>query len=155
MASPSVRFTREPAVRVAYLERRGPYSRVGAAMAELDRWVKGRGADQAGFPFCLFYDNPFETPEGELRSAACIPVRGELAPEGKFEVREFPPVDVAETRHNGPPEKFGETYGPLLEGLFRQGYSIAEPPREYFRRVEDVLGPGSGFAIRQPVRKGK
>lgn len=140
-------------MRVAYLEWKGAYSGVRGAMTELDGWVRGSGAAQAGFPFCVFFDNPFETPEAELRSAVCIPVRGELRPEGEYEVRDLSPVDVAETKHEGPPEKFGETYGPFLEGLSRQGYSVAEPPREYFRTAEDVRGPGSGFAIRQPVSK--
>lgn len=73
--------------------------------------------------------------------------------EGEFKFREFPVTDVAETRHEGPPEAFGRTYGPFLEGLLRQGYKLDGPAREHYMSVSDVKGPGTGFVIRQPISK--
>lgn len=153
MATPEARFVREPKKTVAYIELKGPYSGAGRAMAELWRWVESAGAETAGDPFCMFFDNPSETPEAELRSAVCVPIRGDVAPDGRFQVRELPEADAAETRHVGPPEEFGRTYGPFLESLMAAGFSIAEPAREYFRRPEDAGGPGTGYAIRQPISK--
>ena len=138
---------------VASISRRGPYGGIGETMKELDSWVERRGLRRAGHPFCLFYDNPLETPEGELRSDACIPVAGPFAPEGKVEMKEVPGGTVAETSHSGPREEFTKTYGAFLEGLLKGGHQLLGPAREYFMSVSDVKGPGSGFLIQQPIRK--
>lgn len=153
MADAGVKLAVEPKMTAACLETRGPYQGVGDAMRELEAWLRGKGVEGAGPSFCLFYDNPFETPEGDLRAAVCIPIRTGVAPEGKFEVREFAETEAAETRHDGPPEEFGKTYGPFLEGLIGAGYDLVGPAREYFNKAADVRGPGSGFVIRQPIAK--
>ncbi len=101
----------------------------------------------------MFYDNPTETLEPELKSEACIPVAKAFEPEGEVKLNEMPESQVAETRHEGPPDKFASTYGPFLEGLLNGGYQILGPAREYFMSVSDVKGPGSGFLIQQPIAK--
>lgn len=122
-------------------------------MKDLKAWIDSNGVEQTGYPFCLFYDNPTETPEEELRSEACIPVAARFKPAGKVMVKEIPETEVAETRHEGSSEKFAETYGPFLEGLLNSGYQIVGPAREYFMAVADARGPGSGFLIQQPIAK--
>ena len=153
MAAPEVKFMTTPKLIVAAIERKGSYSTIGESMRELKTWIDSKGIEQAGYPFCLFYDNPTETPEAELTSEACIPVAKAFEPEGNFKMKEFVEAQVAETRHQGPPEEFAKTYGPFLEGLLNQGYQLAGPAREYFMTVSDVNGPGSGFLIQQAVAK--
>jgi DNA gyrase inhibitor GyrI len=153
MGAPEVRFTKAPKLVVAYAQRRGPYEEIGGAMRSLKTWIDSKGIEQAGYPFCMFYDNPSETPATELRSEACIPVARQFEPEGEFRSKELEEADVAETRHEGPPEEFAKTYGPFLEGLLNQGYSLMGPAREYFRTALEVRGPGSGFLIQQPIAK--
>ncbi len=122
-------------------------------MGKLKSWMDSKGIEQSGYPFCLFYDNPSETRASELRSEACIPVAKPFTSEDDYKMKEFGETRVAETRHTGPPEEFGKTYGPFLEGLLNQGYRIVGPAREYFMTVTEVMGPGSGFLIQQPVAK--
>ena len=153
MVSHEVKFATARRMTVAYVERRGPYSGMREAMQGLKRWLDKKGIEQAGYPFCLFYDNPSETPENELRSEACMQVGKGCASEEPYKVKELEETLVAETRHGGPPEEFPATYGPFLEGLLKQGYTLVGPAREYFMAVEDVKGPGSGFLIQQPVSK--
>ncbi|HEY6282447.1 MAG TPA: GyrI-like domain-containing protein [Nitrososphaerales archaeon] len=153
MAAPEVKFMTTPKLIVASVERKGSFSTIGESMRELKTWIDSKGIEQAGYPFCLFYDNPTETPEAELRSEACIPVAKAFEPEGNFKMKELGEAQVAETRHQGPPEEFAKTYGPFLEGLLNQGYQIVGPAREYFMAVSDVNGPGSGFLIQQAVTK--
>ncbi len=153
MAAPEVKFITAPKLIVAAIERRGSYSTIGESMRELKTWIDSKGIEQAGYPFCLFYDNPTETPEAELRSEACIPVAKPFEPEGNYKMKEFSEALVAETRHQGPSEEFAKTYGPFLEGLSNQGYQIVGPAREYFMAVSDVNGPGSGFLIQQAVTR--
>lgn len=151
MPPPDMKFDRAPRLPVAYVEWRGPYDGIGEPMAKLKGWLEREGIEQAGPPLCLFYDNPGETPAGGLRSEACIPVARVFEGEGGFRFKELGETDVAETRHGGPPEEFGKTYGPFLEGLLGLGYRLDGPAREFFRTVEDVKGPGSGYLIQQPI----
>lgn len=153
MATPEVKFTVAPRLLVAAVERKGSYSVIGESMLELQGWIDSNGIEQAGYPFCLFYDNPTETPEPDLRSEACIPVARPFEPEGNYKMKEIAESQVAETRHQGPPGEFAGTYGPFLEGLLDGGYQILGPAREYFMAVSDVKGPGSGFLIQQPIAK--
>lgn len=135
------------------MERRGPYSGIGETMARLRDWMDLKGVSPAGYPFCLYYDNPQEIPATDLRSEACIPVSAPFDPEGDFRMKEMPESRVAETKHKGPPEEFAKTYGPFLEGLLDAGYKIVGPAREFYTEVALVKGPGSGFLIQQPVAK--
>ena len=153
MATPQVKFTVASKQIVAYISRKGAYSTVGEAMRELKSWIDSKGVEQAGYPFCLFYDNPLETSEGELRSEVCIPVAHPFQPDDNVMMKEISAEDVAETRHGGPPEEFYKTYGPFLEGLLNAGYQLLGPAREYFMSVSEVKGPGSGFLIQQPIKK--
>jgi DNA gyrase inhibitor GyrI len=153
MASPEVRFTIAPKIVAAVLERRGSYSSIGDSMRDLKNWVDSKGMAQAGYPFCLFYDNPTETRESDLRSAACVPLANAFETQGRYKVKRFPETEVAETRHRGAPEQFASTYGPFLEGLLRKGYQLEGPAREFFKTFSGVKGPGSGFLIQQPIRR--
>jgi len=153
MSTPEVKFTRAPSLLVGYIERLGPYEGIGGEMKRLKEWMDKRGVEQAGYPFCMFYDNPGETSAAELRSEACIPVSRAFEPSGEVKFKELGETDIAETRHGGAPEDFAKTYGPFLEGLLNQGYRLDGPAREYFMGVSDVKGPGSGFVIRQPISK--
>lgn len=122
-------------------------------MRDLKAWIDSHGVGQAGYPFCMYFDNPAETPLEKLRSEACIPVSVPFAPDERHRMKELPEVLVAETRHEGPPEKFPMTYGPFLEGLLNGGYQILGPAREYYMTAADATGPGAGFLIQQPVAK--
>ncbi|MDE1858532.1 MAG: GyrI-like domain-containing protein [Thaumarchaeota archaeon] len=154
MKAPEVRYVKAPRTTVASVSLKGPYARVGEAMLKLKAWMDEKGIEQAGYPFCRFYDNPGETPPAELRSEACIPVAKPFAAEGGVDCKELAEAQAAETRHEGPPEEFGMTYGPFLEGLLKEGYRLDGPAREYFTSASDVKGPGSGFLIQQPITRG-
>ena len=151
---PEDSFSTAQKVHASALRHRGEYSRIGDTMERLVEWAQARGVEDAGSPYCLYYDNPVETPADRLRSEACIPVRREFWPEGEVLAKELPEVEVAETRHAGPPEEFSKTYGPFLEGLLSQGYRLAGPAREHYRSASEVKGPGSGYLIQQPIAKG-
>lgn len=151
MTGPEVIFTVSPKQTVVFLERKGAYSGVGEAMMKLKKWADSNHIAQVGRPFCLYFDNPMETPEAELRSEVCIPIAKAVQGEGQFKVKELAETQVAETKHVGPPEKFAETYGPFLEGLLKSGYRLLGPAREYYLSAKEVTGPGAGILIQQPI----
>ena len=122
-------------------------------MRNLKNWIDSKGIEQAGYPFCLFFDNPGKTSPSQLRSEACIPIGRPFETEGDYKMEELGEVEVAEMRNEGPPGDYGKTYGLFLEGLLREGFRLLGPAREYFMSVSEVKGPGWGFLIQQPVAK--
>jgi DNA gyrase inhibitor GyrI len=85
MPLPAVEFKVAPRIVVASLERKGPYAGVAEAMRDLKSWIGSKGVKQAGYPFCLYYDDPTEMAESELRSEVCIPIARVLDGEGGSE----------------------------------------------------------------------
>jgi DNA gyrase inhibitor GyrI len=153
MTGAGTKFSSSPKLQVAAIEHRGDYSMIGNSMRELKKWIDSKGVEQSGYPFCLYYDNPLETPEASLKSEACIPVTKPFEPEGKFQFKVLEAVDVAETKHEGSQTSFASTYGAFLEGLLKGGYELLGPAREFYMAMSDVKGPGAGFLIQQPIRR--
>ena len=63
-----------PAIKVACVSHLGNYKDIRFANQQLAGWIKKHGIRPRGKLFNLYYDNPKETPVGNLRSAACIEV---------------------------------------------------------------------------------
>lgn len=84
MEAPEVKYTVEPKIIIAFVERRGDYTGAGEAMHELKKWIDSRGIEQARFPFCLTFDNPSETAKAGLRSEVCVPVTDVTGPGAGF-----------------------------------------------------------------------
>ena len=153
MSRRPLRLKRIRRLRVASFELTGPYENWGRGLMELKGWLEKRKIATVGPPIGLFYDNPRETPPQELRSEACIPIKGEVASEGRFRIKDLPESRVASTKHRGPPEEYSVTYGSFLEKLLRPGYVLDGPAREIFDRPSPHLSPGKGVVIQQPVRR--
>ena len=153
MPGPAVEFKVAPGIVVASLEVRGPYPRVAEAMRELKSWIDSKGVKQVEHPFCLYCDNPTETPAPELRSEVCIPVAKFLEDKGMFRIKELAETQVAVTHYAGPPDKFALTYCPFLEGLLKHEYRLIGPARECYVNITDATGPRAGFLIQQPIEK--
>jgi len=153
MSSKELTLEKVDATRVAYVELKGPYENWGRGLVELRKWLDTRRARIVGKPIGLFYDNPTETKAEELRSDACLPIEGKLAPEGSFLVKDLPAGEVAVTRHVGDPNHYMRTYGQFLEGLLKRGYTFYGPAREIFDTIRPDLRPGMGIQIQQLVKK--
>jgi DNA gyrase inhibitor GyrI len=86
---------------VAFVPLIGPYEDWGKGLMQLKGWLVQERVRVVGKPIGLFYDNPTETPASKLRSDACFPIKEKV--EGKFQVKELPGGQAAETMHTGPP----------------------------------------------------
>jgi len=140
-------------IRVAYVQLTGAYENWGRGLMELKKWLDNQGVEIVGRPIGLFYDNPTETPEDELKSDACFPIRGEIKPNAEVHVKELPGGDIATTRHVGPADQYTRTYGSFLEDLMSKGFVFYGPAREIFEEPRQDLRPGMGIRIEQLVRK--
>ena len=153
MVPSQVRFSVTGKTVVASVAHIGASGTIGDDMPALKAWMDFKGVERAGRPFCLFFDNPRETPEEEPRSEACIPILRPFLPEGKFRTKELPETAVAEMKHEGSPDEFYLTYELFLESLINGVYRILGPAREYYTAMTEVKGPRTSFLIQQPIAK--
>ena len=96
-----VKLDKVPRIRVAYVQIKGPYDQWGKHLMELVSLLDSRNVQIGGAPFGLFYDSPLETPPENLRSEACIPVKGRIAASTGIKVKQMEAARVATTVHEG------------------------------------------------------
>jgi effector-binding domain-containing protein len=131
-------------VPYAYLEHRGTYAETGALIPALLRELAAQGLEPDGAPFALFYDDPGRTPAGQLRSRACVPVRGRpriLAPL-RFEV--LPSRTVAYAFASGAYPEVPRAYPGLLRYAEGMNWQPAGPIRETY-----LVAPGPGVRMEE------
>jgi len=118
----------QPAMRVAAVEHRGPYHRIGEAFSRLGEIAEPAGLFVPGAKMIgVYYDDPDVTPESDLRSKAGITI-SETAklPPGLTEIR-IPAGRVARMTHLGGYEGLNETWAKLTgEWLEESGQRIGE-----------------------------
>lgn len=125
-------------VPYVYMEHRGTYSGTGALIPLLHRELLSQGLEPDGPPFGLFYDDPARVATGELRSRACIPVRGSravLAPLG-YDVLASRTVGYAFV--SGPYPDVPRAYPGLHAYLRGMGWAQDGPIREVY-----LVAPGA------------
>jgi AraC family transcriptional regulator len=105
----------EPALRLAAMAHRGPYTQIGTAFDRLMAWAAARGLTGAQARFLgLYRDDPSTVPAQELRSDACVTVPAGVEPGDGVRILELPPTRVAVLVFKGP---YAE-----LEGAYRRIY---------------------------------
>ena len=119
-------------VPYVYLEHYGSYRDTGALIPSLFRELRTQGLEPDGPPFALFYDDPATVVVDELRSRACIPIRGAravLAPLG-YEVLRSTTVVYAFA--SGPYPDAPRAYPGVLAFLERMSWERTGPVREIY-----------------------
>ncbi len=98
--------------KVIYIQCMGEY-RESAKVAwdKLCDFMKKKKLWSFGTKFIgISYDDPTVTEASKLRYEACITIKKDIAPEGEVGIKELAGGRYAIFRHNGPYEKFSETY---------------------------------------------
>jgi AraC family transcriptional regulator len=98
--------------KVIYYQCSGEYSESAkVAWETLCDFMKKKKLWGFGTKFIgISYDDPTITEASKLRYEACITIKKEVQPEGKIGVKQLAGGKYAIFRHNGPYEKFSETY---------------------------------------------
>jgi len=129
-------------VQVAYIELRGPYENFGRGLMDLVSWLERKRVRVAGPPIGLYYDNPTETPPEKLRAEACVPIYGDVRPEGPYKVKVLSGGLVAVTAHTAAKEEARDEKRQQLENendtLFKQ---IEQPYEQITRAIRRRVGP--------------
>lgn len=82
-----------------------------------------------------------------------MPISGKVKADARFKVRELPAATVVASVHQGPPERYTDTFGSMFSWIISNGYEFYGPAREIYPRISEDLRPGMGIAIQQPIRK--
>lgn len=116
-----IQFRTAPARRLVGIRHVGAYPQIGAAFGRLGDWVRGQSVD-FGPLIAVYWDDPRQVPEGELRSDACVEIPGgDVAAGEGMSVLELPSTECAYARYTGPYSGLGAAWGELMAGIFAAG----------------------------------
>lgn len=119
-------------VPYVYLERRGGPAGTGALIPTVQRELAAQGLEADGPPFCLFYDDPAAVPLAEVRSRACVPVRGPRAVGAPLAYDVLPSTTVGYAFVSGPYPGVPRAYPGVFDFLRRMRWEQSGPVREIY-----------------------
>jgi len=143
---------------VAFVEMHGPYDQIPAGYGQLYGWIAQHGLTPQGMPAAVYITSPGEVSEDQAVWELWAPVSDEIADqapdETKCGVKHLGERRVASAMHTGPYELLGDTYGPLMQWVAGQGYSVAGPAEEVYFSDPDEVPPEEYLTeVRVPVAK--
>jgi len=115
----------------------GPYDQTEDVLDELMGWIM-----RVGHPFCappraVYYDDPEEVPEDELRAEVCLPVAERVMGDDEVENKQLPETEVAYIMHEGPYDGIPAVYEELFSWIEENDYTFREGlgTREVFHKL--------------------
>ncbi|WP_376093477.1 GyrI-like domain-containing protein [Roseomonas sp. CCTCC AB2023176] len=92
-----------PALRLAVLPHRGPYTDIGSAFDRIAAWAAARGlvGPDSRF-FARYFDDPGSVPDAQLRSEAGLTVPPHVTGDGEVRIVEVSALRAAVLRYQGP-----------------------------------------------------
>ena len=150
---PEVSIRETTALKVVYLEEKGPYSETGKSMQKLFSLMTKKNLRPAGMPMGIFYDNPEVVKPEETRYEVLSPFTGEFKGDNELKVKELPAQKVAVLIYKGPYEKSATAYKKLFDWLAKNNYEPAGAPMEkYLTLPSQVAPPDLKTEILVPVK---
>ncbi len=128
---------------VAFASGCGSYDQIPYAFRRLYLWTEQHMLVPTGMPVGVYFDDPLETPDTDLRWEIWAPVAEGATPletsEGDFGVKVVEACTVASVMHRGPYDTIGAAYTRLADWASVSGYTISGPPREtYYSDPDEV-----------------
>jgi len=133
-----MKFTAEvkelPEHNVAYIRHIGPYKEMGKTFQKIFGWAGPKGLIQ--FPktqnMTVYYDNPEEVAEAELKSDVCLTVPEGTPVDGEVKTMKIPGGKFAVAHVEIDPSEYGEAWDKLLgEWMPEQGLEF-DPERKCY-----------------------
>ena len=147
----------EPALRLAALPHRGPYSTMGTSFDQLSAWAAARGLIGPETRFIgLYHNDPMTVPEAELRSDACLTVPAGTEGGDGVRILDLPATRCAVLVFRGPYAELEPVYTWLYrDWLPASGEEPADqPPREEYLNDPKSLPPAEWLtAVMLPLRE--
>ncbi|MFP4175800.1 MAG: GyrI-like domain-containing protein [Planctomycetota bacterium] len=115
----------------------GSYTQVMDRLDELMAWQLRVGHPYSDRPFAIYYDDPQDVPEDELRAEVCLPIAEELEPEEDFERRRVEGGQFVSVMHHGSYSALDESYDVLFDWIDENECEMIDEAgtREIFHRI--------------------
>jgi effector-binding domain-containing protein len=122
---------------VMSLSFEGSYAQTTDRLDELMAWMLRVGHPYSDRPFAIYYDDPVEVAEEDLRAEVCLPVEEACEPAEDIERKTVPGGEFVCMMHDGPYSGLDAVYGELFDWLEENDYSFIEDmgTREVFHRI--------------------
>jgi effector-binding domain-containing protein len=121
-----------------YMEQFGTYTATADHIPAVLREMRAQGLEPSGAPFCLFYDDPAQTPVNELYSRACIPIDSARSPTTPLRYDVLPSRTVAYAIISGHYDEAPRAYPHIIDYMRSKSWAIDGPIREIY-----VVQPGA------------
>lgn len=123
-----------PAVQVASVRDRGPYSKVGKLFGELLGFINIHKLAVNGPGIFIHHDPEYRPEDADLE--VCLPVAGEAPGGGRVSIKKLPASRAVCLLHVGPYDQVGQTYASILQYIAEKQLTITGPSREVY-----LVGP--------------
>ncbi len=115
-----------------YIEHIGSYTETGALIPAVHRELLAQGMEADGAPFGLYYDDPASVPSSQLRSRACVPIKGLRSPQSPLAYEVLPSTTVAYAYVSGPYPEVPRAYPRVYQFLNTMNWVENGPIREIY-----------------------
>ncbi len=122
---------------VVSLAFEGSYAQTTDKLDTLMAWLLRAGHPYSGRPFAVYYDDPAEVPEEDLRAEVCLPIAEECEPTGEVERKVIQGGDFACVVHEGAYSGLDDAYDEIFEWIDENGYQMDEDMGT--REIFDVM----------------
>ncbi|MFP4029395.1 MAG: GyrI-like domain-containing protein [Candidatus Brocadiia bacterium] len=100
----------------------GSYSQTGDQLDELMAWLLRAGHPYSEPPRTIFYDDPEEVPEEDLRAEVCLPIEEECEARDEVERKRLEAGTFACLMHEGAYEGIRDKYEQIFDWIDENGY---------------------------------
>ena len=115
----------------------GSYNQTMDRLDELMSWLLRVGHPYSSAPRAVFYDDPDEVPEDELRAKVCLPIKEDSRTGFEIDRDVLEGGDFACLLYEGPYDGIAGTYSEIYQWMEENGYHQKEDMgvREVYRKI--------------------
>jgi len=151
---PEITIKKVEGCKVAAIEGKGPYDKVGPIFGELYTWLSKRSIELSEPPFGIYYDDPSKVAPEKCRYEICVPIMEEVKGDERVKIKTIPEIEVACITHKGSYSQIGSAWNKICEWIDKEGYQWAGAGREvYFNCPETTPEEELLTEIQIPIRK--
>lgn len=132
-----------PEQKLLALRLQGPFEKMNAAFGQVYAEAGRLGAQPAGVPYAVYFNDPAKTKPADYDWEVCAPVTTTVRPKAPVTFRVEPAGKALSLVYTGPygtPEHTGSYTRLLAFGKSLSGYRFSGPPREIYHEIQGYQG---------------
>lgn len=140
--------------QVAYISVTGSYEQLPELFGEVVGYVMKENLQITEPPYGIYFNNPIEVPQEELKYEVGIAFIGDADGEGRVKIKTVPAHQAVSTVYKGPYGQAAQIYQALIEYTMQNGYEINGAVKEiYLNNPMEVNESELLTEVRFPVKK--